>query len=711
MNERDPAELGQAIARLPAHNALTAALDEWAEATDDAPLRARMLAVSRLADPQPWRDRLRDPQAWADRQALERLAGDMRPEEQSPQIIITLARRLKAAGGDGTALLRRGLAQHPRDFWLCLQLGTQAADPLEQIGCFQAALAIRPRCSVPHVKLGNVLRDRKDLAGAVAHFRQAIGLSPNDAPAHYHLAGALRDLGDLDGAITHYGKAIAADPNITQAYNDLGLALRDSQQLDDAIVQYRAAVKMDPTFAPAHTNLGVALLTQWHLDEALVHLRLAAKYNPADPAACDNLGMALRGKRDIKEAVAQYRRAIELEPAFALAHTHLGVALLDAGDVKGAVAQHARAIELAPKLVVAHTNLGLALAAGDDLDGAIAQFQKVIQLDPKAIDAYGHLARALLQHGDFAEARKIFVQLVKLAPASHPCHGTAPRQLKRCDELLVLDKQLTAFLVGGDAPEEFPEQLALAVLCRQYKRYFVTAARLYGSALDGEPKLAEDPAGNHRYGAACAAILAAADKGLEQRKAGTEEKIQLREHALSWLRADLDWFTKQAHAGNSAGVLLLIERLPHWLHDPELGGVRDAPALAALPVNEQAAWRKLWAEAGQLLKQVQAGVAETTLIATLADRERQHVHERRLEAGYTYVIDMHSTDLDSYLKLLDPAGKFLAENDGSASNSQDARLMVTPKADGTYRIVASSYRGAGRGTYTLTVRALGGKAR
>jgi Bacterial pre-peptidase C-terminal domain len=79
----------------------------------------------------------------------------------------------------------------------------------------------------------------------------------------------------------------------------------------------------------------------------------------------------------------------------------------------------------------------------------------------------------------------------------------------------------------------------------------------------------------------------------------------------------------------------------------------------------------------------------------------------KLKPGKTYVIDMKSTALDSYLKLYDPAGKLLAENDDIAPNSLDSRIIFTPKEAGVYRITATSFEQRGRGAYTLTIRAVG----
>jgi hypothetical protein len=75
------------------------------------------------------------------------------------------------------------------------------------------------------------------------------------------------------------------------------------------------------------------------------------------------------------------------------------------------------------------------------------------------------------------------------------------------------------------------------------------------------------------------------------------------------------------------------------------------------------------------------------------------------EQGKTYVIDMRSVEMDSYLWLDDPNGVQVALDDDSGGN-QNARIRYTATQTGDYRIVAtvfSSLRAEGA-AFTVTVR-------
>ena len=86
------------------------------------------------------------------------------------------------------------------------------------------------------------------------------------------------------------------------------------------------------------------------------------------------------------------------------------------------------------------------------------------------------------------------------------------------------------------------------------------------------------------------------------------------------------------------------------------------------------------------------------------------VHTVTLDAGQVIIIDLESGDgsakpgfFDTWLRLEDPAGKVLGDND-DGGNGLNSRMEFTVPANGTYRLVVTSYRAGATGAYTLTVR-------
>jgi hypothetical protein len=100
---------------------------------------------------------------------------------------------------------------------------------------------------------------------------------------------------------------------------------------------------------------------------------------------------------------------------------------------------------------------------------------------------------------------------------------------------------------------------------------------------------------------------------------------------------------------------------------------------------------------------------ETKLQGSLTDTKTDAVHEVKMTAGKPVVIEMQSKQFNTYLRLEDAKGKTLAENDDidPAAKNLNSRILFLPKADGIYRVIATSFQRKGRGEYEIIVREYG----
>src|SRR5262249_39056230 len=156
-------------------------------------------------------------------------------------------------------------------------------------------------------------------------------------------------------------------------------------------------------------------------------------------------------------------------------------------------------------------------------------------------------------------------------------------------------------LKGAVRPTEGADWLGFADLCRRWKRLYTASARFYTEAFAARPELHADPEKFHRYGAACAAALAAAGKGADAAKLARNERARLRQQALKWLRADLALWAKRSGGAPADKGPPVRQILEHWQRDADLASLRDDTALAGLPEAERAAWRRLWADVAALV--------------------------------------------------------------------------------------------------------------
>jgi serine protease Do len=87
----------------------------------------------------------------------------------------------------------------------------------------------------------------------------------------------------------------------------------------------------------------------------------------------------------------------------------------------------------------------------------------------------------------------------------------------------------------------------------------------------------------------------------------------------------------------------------------------------------------------------------------MAPNRYMKVEEVNWSAGVTYIIEMDSDEIDSYLFLEDLKGKTLAEDDDSGGDL-NAKIVFRAPSDGAYRIIATTFNPRETGNYTLTVR-------
>jgi hypothetical protein len=207
-----------------------------------------------------------------------------------------------------------------------------------------------------------------------------------------------------------------------------------------------------------------------------------------------------------------------------------------------------------------------------------------------------------------------------------------------------------------------------------------------------------------RYNAACAAALAGVGVGPLAATLAEAERHKLRREALDWLQAEFGANAKQAQGPSIDAILRGEDRLNYWQIDEDLSGIREPKALDKLSAEEKQLWQKLWANVKQALTDIKGRFRETSFSGALSAAEKSKTHVVPLITGKRYVLELHSAAFDTLLRIEDPQGQFVAENDDITGDNLNSRLVFEAPKDGAYRIVATSFEERGHGPYTLRVR-------
>jgi tetratricopeptide (TPR) repeat protein len=235
----------QAAARMRAtsiHLELALALDHWAHLKreprkPDPDWRARLMAVARLADPDPWRNRVRDALETRDARTLQQIAASPSVIDLPVQMLTLFCETLDQIVGShaGEGVLRQAQRQYPDDFQINFQLAwvlDHRDNPQleESIRFYTAALSLRPRGTVTRGLLAEHLHDLGRDSEAIAEYRKGFESDSDSTTVHNNLAWILatsRDpkLWNPPEAIRLSRRALALDPRDEDAWNTLGVAL------------------------------------------------------------------------------------------------------------------------------------------------------------------------------------------------------------------------------------------------------------------------------------------------------------------------------------------------------------------------------------------------------------------------------------------------------------------------------------------------------
>jgi tetratricopeptide (TPR) repeat protein len=281
---------------------LVLALDRWASSSRSDPRLdpahwRRLQAISRAADPDPWRLRYNAASEAMDLKALRELADGADPGRLRTRTLAALGNSLRAAGDveASVAFLRKVQTLYPTDYSINASLGwsLRSLNPPQwddAIAFRRIAVAVRPRSPTANFYLGFSLHTVGKLDEAMIYYRTTIALDPEHAPAEFSLANVLRIRGRTEEALVHFRKAVDLLPTDPNPLNGLAWELATCAEPRfrapaDAVALAKKVVDLslkqgDDRDKPGRdrlgnywNTLGVAHYRAGDLDEALAALQ------------------------------------------------------------------------------------------------------------------------------------------------------------------------------------------------------------------------------------------------------------------------------------------------------------------------------------------------------------------------------------------------------------------------------------------------------
>jgi len=210
------------------------------------------------------------------------------------------------------------------------------------------ALDANPNLRMPHIKLGEIYRERQDYQAAVPHLEAVAKLDPYNQLNHYFL----------------------------------GLSYQLLNRLQDSALAYLRALKLDAKDNKSTVNLGLVYYSLGQIDPSIFYLERSTQMDPSNPRAWSNLGVALDGKGKLSEAETAYRKAIEIDPGSVTTLSNLTNNLLDQGRAEDAAAAAVELTERAPT-AGSFRVLGSTLARGKQWSRSQAALDRSLSMNPR----------------------------------------------------------------------------------------------------------------------------------------------------------------------------------------------------------------------------------------------------------------------------------------------------------------------------------------
>ncbi len=402
-----PKKTGDRLRTSPFRFVLAATLDHWASIMPKANDKKRLLEIARQGDPSEWRDRFRRLGPLRDTADVDRWLQQIDPSKESPQFLISVAQKLDREGVNATTFLRSARVYHTQDFWLLFALGAAVKDPQEQIGFYQAALAVRPDSAVAYNNLGVALTRLDEFDGAMGAFTKAKKLNPKYALVWVNLGWLHKTKGDAEAALRHYRHALALAPN-------------------------------EPV---THFNVGNTLLTKNELEAANTHLLRAVELRPDMPKAWYALGMLRKARKNWKGAAEAFRKATKIKVDYSEAWNNLGAVRTELGDFSGALVAYQKGLGVSPKSAKTWFNLAKFLNDRRQYAEAEPAVRQAIEANPSDGDSHALLGWVLSRQGKLQEAAKACREAQKLLPQDSPVRQTVRSVLAFCVPRIKLQKQ------------------------------------------------------------------------------------------------------------------------------------------------------------------------------------------------------------------------------------------------------------------------------
>ncbi|MBX3747255.1 MAG: tetratricopeptide repeat protein [Verrucomicrobiae bacterium] len=335
----------------------------------------------------------------------EPLSAEVAEPSALPEIIAELATaalreayaRVQQGDFDGAlSAARRAASADPRSAPAAELVGVALAKRGElddALRWFQRAVEIDARQGTAWTKIGDVQLSRQDGEAARAAYIRALEVNPSDRRAHQRLGLLLEQDGDVAGAIRHFERGLVGTPaDYVGIKVNLGRLYNQVRAYDRAVALLAPVVPAGYPSATAHLVLGTAYLAMGRNAEAIAAFERMREVEPGTAVSELALSMAHQRSGEWRRALETVEGLIRRQPELGDAYVQRAEIRLSMGQTNQAMADLTKAIETSARPVGVRHRLAEVWLAQDRQEEAIAIYRAMVTDGSAVPGTYDRLA-------------------------------------------------------------------------------------------------------------------------------------------------------------------------------------------------------------------------------------------------------------------------------------------------------------------------------
>ncbi|MDR1162447.1 MAG: tetratricopeptide repeat protein [Candidatus Accumulibacter sp.] len=157
-------------------------------------------------------------------------------------------------------------------------------------------------------------------------------IDPENAQMNCCMGELMREKDELAKARGYFEKALEIDPSLAVAYNNLGIIFEMEGDFLRAEAEYSRAVEFNPEMTPAYVNLGNCQNRRGQREDARASFQRAIALDPDGSSGWNNLALLFYGEQRFDEAEGAFQQALSADPDSAQVKFNYGLMRLALGD-------------------------------------------------------------------------------------------------------------------------------------------------------------------------------------------------------------------------------------------------------------------------------------------------------------------------------------------------------------------------------------------